>query len=104
MADILSLSRLRKTRARAAEAAQAAENRAKFGRTKAEKQREATEPTLRDRPRPTSGKISAAAPLLSPPHPQPVIPGAAQPRPRGPIRYTASHSTGWAPRSPLSRR
>ena len=43
MADILSLSRLRKTRARAAEEAQAAENRTKFGRTKAEKQREATE-------------------------------------------------------------
>lgn len=43
MSEILSLSRLRKVRARASQEAQAAENRAKFGRTKAEKQRIAAE-------------------------------------------------------------
>jgi hypothetical protein len=37
MADIVSLSKIRKTRARAAKEAIAAENRVKFGRTKAEK-------------------------------------------------------------------
>jgi hypothetical protein len=37
MADVLSLSKVRKTRARAAKEALAAENRAKFGRSKAEK-------------------------------------------------------------------
>jgi hypothetical protein len=37
MADILSLSKARKTKARAAKEATASENRAKFGRTKAEK-------------------------------------------------------------------
>lgn len=40
MADILSLSKLRKARARAEKEQQAAENRARFGRTKAEKQRD----------------------------------------------------------------
>jgi hypothetical protein len=37
MADILSLSKARKTKAKADKEAVAAENRAKFGRTKAEK-------------------------------------------------------------------
>ena len=37
MADILSLSKARKTKARAAKDATASENRVKFGRTKAEK-------------------------------------------------------------------
>ena len=37
MADILSLSKARKSRAKAEKEALAAENRAKFGRTKAEK-------------------------------------------------------------------
>jgi hypothetical protein len=37
MAEILSLSKARKAKARAAKDATAAENRAKFGRTKAEK-------------------------------------------------------------------
>lgn len=41
MADILSLSRARKIKARARKDAQATENRIVFGRTKAEKQREA---------------------------------------------------------------
>ena len=41
MADILSLSKARKAKARADKEQVAAENRAKFGRTKAEKQREA---------------------------------------------------------------
>ena len=41
MADILSLSKARKTKARSAKEATAVENRAKFGRTKAEKQLEA---------------------------------------------------------------
>ena len=37
MADILSLSKARKSKARAAKEATAAANRAKFGRTKAER-------------------------------------------------------------------
>jgi hypothetical protein len=37
MADILSLSKARKTKARATKEATAAQNRVKFGRTKAEK-------------------------------------------------------------------
>ena len=41
MADILSLSKARKARARSEKEQAAAENRAKFGRTKAEKQRDA---------------------------------------------------------------
>jgi hypothetical protein len=40
MADILSLSKARKSRARAAKEQVAAENRVKFGRAKAEKQRD----------------------------------------------------------------
>ena len=43
MADILSLSKARKTKARVDKELRAAENRAKFGRTKAEKAREAAE-------------------------------------------------------------
>ncbi|MHA6721659.1 DUF4169 family protein [Sphingomonas sp. RS2018] len=43
MAEIISLSRARKAKARADKAAVADANRAKFGRTKAEKQREAAE-------------------------------------------------------------
>jgi hypothetical protein len=43
MAEIVSLSKLRKARARADKERQASENRSKFGRTKAEKQRESTE-------------------------------------------------------------
>jgi hypothetical protein len=42
-AQIHSLSKARKARARADKEAQAAENRAKFGRTKAEKQQERAE-------------------------------------------------------------
>ena len=41
MADILSLSKARKARARVAKEQAAAENRVKFGRTKAEKERDA---------------------------------------------------------------
>jgi hypothetical protein len=37
MADIVNLNKARKTRANAAASAKAVENRAKFGRTKAEK-------------------------------------------------------------------
>ena len=40
MAEILSLSKARKAKARDAKGQQAAENRVKFGRTKAEKQRD----------------------------------------------------------------
>jgi hypothetical protein len=43
MADILSLSKARKAKARVEKDATATENRAKFGRTKAEKQRDAAE-------------------------------------------------------------
>jgi hypothetical protein len=39
MADILSLSKARKARARVAKEQAASENRVKFGRTKAEKER-----------------------------------------------------------------
>ena len=41
MADILSLSKARKAKARADKEQVAAENRVKFGRTKADKQRDA---------------------------------------------------------------
>lgn len=37
MADIINLNKARKAKAKAAEAAKAVENRARFGRTKAEK-------------------------------------------------------------------
>lgn len=43
MAEILSLSKARKAKARTEKEAAAEANRAKFGRTKAEKLREATE-------------------------------------------------------------
>lgn len=46
MADILSLSKARKAKARAAKDATTAENRVKFGRTKAEKQAEAAKASL----------------------------------------------------------
>lgn len=49
MADILSLSKARKARARVQKEAAAAENRVKFGRTKAEKQREATDKALAEK-------------------------------------------------------
>ncbi len=41
MADILSLSKARKAKARVVKEQTASENRVKFGRTKAEKEREA---------------------------------------------------------------
>jgi len=43
MADILSLSKARKARARAQKEAAAAENRVRFGRTRADRQSEAVE-------------------------------------------------------------
>ena len=43
MADIVNLNRFRKERARDDKAARAEENRAKFGRTKSEKQKAALE-------------------------------------------------------------
>lgn len=46
MAEILSLSKARKAKARVAKEAVAAENRVKFGRTKAEKQAEAAREAL----------------------------------------------------------
>ena len=47
MADtILSLSKARKAKARAEKEATAAENRVKFGRTKAEKNKDAAERTI----------------------------------------------------------
>ena len=48
-ADILSLSKARKARARADKEQLAAENRAKFGRTKAEKQHEAAVKALAEK-------------------------------------------------------
>ena len=49
MADILSLSKARKAKARAAKDVTAAENRVKFGRTKAEKQAEAVKVSLAEK-------------------------------------------------------
>lgn len=49
MADILSLSRARKARARADKEATAAENRVKFGRTKAEKTADKSRKTLAEK-------------------------------------------------------
>ena len=46
MADILSLSKARKAKARGEKEATAAQNRARFGRTKADKQRESAENAL----------------------------------------------------------
>ncbi|WP_084397699.1 DUF4169 family protein [Henriciella aquimarina] len=43
MAEPINLNKARKAKARADKAQQASENRAKFGRTKAQKQAEATE-------------------------------------------------------------
>jgi hypothetical protein len=42
-AEIINLRKARKDKARAARADEASENRARFGRTKAEKERDATE-------------------------------------------------------------
>ena len=49
MAEILSLSKVRKARARTEKAAVAEANRLKFGRTKAEKQQEAAEKAHSDK-------------------------------------------------------
>lgn len=46
MADLISLNRVRKAKARAEKEAKAAENRLVFGRTKAEKAKAATEKTI----------------------------------------------------------
>jgi hypothetical protein len=49
MADILSLSKARKAKARVAKEQLAAENRIRFGRTKAERQLEKAQETLETR-------------------------------------------------------
>ncbi|WEK05949.1 MAG: DUF4169 family protein [Candidatus Devosia phytovorans] len=49
MAEILSLSKARKAKARASRDAQAEQNRISFGRTKAEKQQQTAEKALVDR-------------------------------------------------------
>jgi hypothetical protein len=49
MADILSLSKARKAKARADKDATAEANRLKFGRTKAEKQKSSAENALSDK-------------------------------------------------------
>ena len=49
MADILSLSKARKDKARAAKDALAAQNRVKFGRTKAEKAKDAAEKSITEK-------------------------------------------------------
>ena len=56
MADILSLSKARKAKARDAKDKLAAENRAKFGRTKADRQRDAAEASI-TRKRLDAGKL-----------------------------------------------
>lgn len=45
-ADIVNLRHVRKQKARAAQSVQGAENRAKYGRSKADKQRDAAEADL----------------------------------------------------------
>ena len=49
MAEIVNLRQARKAKARAGKEADAAANRAKFGRTKAEKQAEAAKAALADK-------------------------------------------------------
>lgn len=49
MAEILSLSKARKQKARASKEAQAEQNRVLFGRTKGEKQKQEAEKALADR-------------------------------------------------------
>ena len=49
MADIVSLSKARKSKARAEKDATAAENRVKFGRTKAEKAKEQVERSITEK-------------------------------------------------------
>ncbi len=49
MAEIINLNKARKAKAKATSAAKAVENRAKFGRTKAEKARDAAERTRIER-------------------------------------------------------
>ena len=49
MADILSLSKARKAKARAEKDKVAAQNRARFGRTKAERQREAADQAITEK-------------------------------------------------------
>ena len=49
MADILSLSKARKAKARVAKEAQATENRILFGRTKAERDKHVSQQTLADK-------------------------------------------------------
>ena len=49
MAEIVSLSKARKQKARASKEAQAEQNRVLFGRTKAEKQQQAAEKALADK-------------------------------------------------------
>ena len=49
MADLISLRQLRKQKSRADKARQADENRAKFGRTKSEKQRVAAQSSIHER-------------------------------------------------------
>ena len=48
-ADLINLRKARKSKARAAKESQAAENRAKFGQTKAERQRTEAEAALKIR-------------------------------------------------------
>jgi hypothetical protein len=48
MADIVNLNRARKARAKAEAGKQAEANRAKFGRTRAEREREAADKARRD--------------------------------------------------------
>jgi len=49
MAEVLNLNRVRKAKARAEKDAEAAENRVKFGRTKAEKQKATAEKALTEK-------------------------------------------------------
>lgn len=49
MADILSLSKVRKSRAKAAKEARAQENRVKFGQTKAERAADKARTTLAEK-------------------------------------------------------
>jgi hypothetical protein len=67
-ADIINLRRARKAKAKAGQEAVAAENRVKFGRTKAEREQASAETALQDR-RLEGHRREAAQPGGGPPEP-----------------------------------
>lgn len=71
MSKVVNLNRFRKQKARQAAEQQAAENRVRFGRTKAEKQRDAAQDTLERQRLDALRRESADAPVgETPKHPE----------------------------------